>query len=80
MWAGVLLRLAFEMRPGDLVVHPCKADATLSFGRVAGEYSWDPDAPPDNRHRRAVEWLEVGVPRIAEEPRAMVEGTVVCRS
>jgi restriction system protein len=60
----VLLRFAFEMRVGDLVVHPCKADSTLSFGRVTGEYRWDAGAPPDNRHRRAVEWLEVGVPRM----------------
>jgi restriction system protein len=64
VWAGVLLRFAFEMRVGDLVVHPCKGDSTLSFGRVAGGYRWEPDAPPDNRHRRAVDWLEVGVPRM----------------
>lgn len=51
------------MRVGDLVVHPCKADSTLGFGRVTGDYHWEPDAPPDNRHRRAVEWLEAGVPR-----------------
>jgi restriction system protein len=60
----VLLRFAFGMRVGDLVVHPCKADATLSFGRVAGDYRWDPAAPVDNRHRRPVEWLETGVPRM----------------
>jgi restriction system protein len=63
VWAGVLLRFAFGMRVGDLVVHPCKADSTLAFGRVAGDYRWDADAPPDNRHRRDVEWLEAGVPR-----------------
>ena len=60
----MLLRFAFGMRVGDLVVHPCKADATLGFGRVAGDYRWDRAAPADNRHRRAVEWLEVGVPRM----------------
>jgi predicted Mrr-cat superfamily restriction endonuclease len=65
VWAGVLLRFAFEMQPGDLVVHPCKADSTLAFGRVAGGYEWVREAPPDNRHRRPVEWLEDGVPREA---------------
>jgi predicted Mrr-cat superfamily restriction endonuclease len=73
VWAGVLLRFAFEMRPGDLVVHPCKADSTLSFGRVAGDYVWEPDAPPDNRHRRPVEWLEVGVPRMVFSESARYE-------
>jgi restriction system protein len=52
------------MRAGDLVVHPCKADSTLSFGRVAGDYRWESDAPEDNRHRRVVEWIETGVPRM----------------
>jgi restriction system protein len=60
----MLLRFAFGMRVGDLVIHPRKADATLSFGRVAGDYHWEAGAPPDNRHRRAVEWLETGVPRM----------------
>ena len=64
VWAGVLSRFAFEMRVGDLVVHPCKGDSTLSFGRVAGDYYWDAGAPPDNRHRRAVRWIEAGVPRM----------------
>jgi restriction system protein len=45
-------------------VHPCKADATLAFGRVTGDYRWEPGAPADNRHRRSVEWIEAGVPRM----------------
>jgi predicted Mrr-cat superfamily restriction endonuclease len=73
VWAGVLLRFAFEMRPGDLVVHPCKADSTLAFGRVAGGYVWERSAPPDNRHRRAVEWLETGVPRMLFSESARYE-------
>ena len=65
VWAGVLLRFAFEMAVGDLVVHPVKADSTLAIGRVAGGYAWRPDAPATSRHRRAVEWIEDGVPREA---------------
>ena len=61
------------MRVGDLVVHPCRADATLSFGRVAGDYRWDADAPADNRHRRPVEWLETGVPRMVFSESARYE-------
>ena len=73
VWAGVLLRFAFEMEPGDLVVHPCKADSTLSFGRVAGDYRWDAEAPPDNRHRRPVDWIETGVPRMLFSDSARYE-------
>lgn len=73
VWAGVLLRFAFEMEPGDLVVHPCKADATLRFGRVAGGYRWDAGAPADNRHRRPVEWIETGVPRMVFSESARYE-------
>jgi restriction system protein len=73
VWAGILLRFAFGMRVGDLVVHPCKADSTLSFGRVAGDYRWDPEAPEGNRHRRAVEWLETGVPRMLFSESARYE-------
>ena len=51
-WAGMLLRFAFEMRPGDLVVHPDKAERTVSVGRVDGDYRFEPRAP-DLRHRYA---------------------------
>ncbi len=64
VWAGMLRRFAFEMAPGDIVVHPHKPDSTLSFGRVRSEYRWEPDAP-DVRHRREVTWLHTGVPREA---------------
>ncbi len=62
IWAGILLRFAFEMKPGDLVVYPHKADSTVNVGRVTGEYAWDGTAPGD-RHRRTVQWLRTGVPR-----------------
>lgn len=62
VWAGVLLRFAFEMQVGDLVIHPHRPDSTLSFGRVTGDYYYDDDAPC-HRHRRRVEWLETGIPR-----------------
>ena len=43
-WAGQLLRFAFEVRVGDFVVRPEKADATLRFGRVVGDYRWEAEA------------------------------------
>jgi predicted Mrr-cat superfamily restriction endonuclease len=61
-WAGVLLRFAFEMRAGDLVVHPDKRDRTVSVGRLAGDYRFEADEL-ELRHRRDVEWLATGAPR-----------------
>jgi predicted Mrr-cat superfamily restriction endonuclease len=72
VWAGILLRFAFEMTPGDLVVHPTKADSTLNFGRVAGPYRFEAAARVD-RHRRDVHWLHTGVPRDAFSEGARYE-------
>jgi restriction system protein len=72
VWTGVLWRFAFALRPGDLVVHPVKADATISLGRVDGDYAWDP-AWPDLPHRRPVAWLHTGVPRGALSEGARYE-------
>jgi len=72
VWAGVLLRFAFEMQPGDVVVHPHKADATISIGTVEGDYWWQADAP-DNRHRRAVSWQRTGIPRATLSKSARYE-------
>jgi hypothetical protein len=33
VWAGVLLRFADEMQPGDIVIYRYKSDSTLNFGR-----------------------------------------------
>lgn len=60
--AGVLLKFAFRMQPGDLVVYPYKPDSTLNFGRISGGYYYDLSADL-YRNRRPVEWLKTGVPR-----------------
>lgn len=62
VWAGILLRFAFTMREGDLVVAPDKATSTLNFGRVVGPYEFSATARL-HPHRRRVEWLKTNVPR-----------------
>lgn len=62
VWAGVLLRFVHEVRLGDLVVAPYKADSTLNLGVVTGEYEYHPDVEV-HRSRRRVRWLMTGVPR-----------------
>lgn len=62
VWAGVLLRFAFEMKPGDIVIAPNRRDSTLNFGRITGAYEYHVDEPI-HPHRRRVEWIQTGVSR-----------------
>lgn len=62
VWAGVLYRFGFEMRPGDLVVAPYRPDSTLNFGVVDGPYEHRSDVVK-HPHRRKVRWLRTGVAR-----------------
>jgi restriction system protein len=71
-WAGIFIRFVAEAAPGDVVVHPDKADRTISFGRLDGPYEYVADAPT-RRHRRRVTWLNTGVPRDAFSQDALWE-------
>lgn len=71
-WAGTLLTFAFRMKPGDLVVYPHKPDSTLNFGRISGDYHYEPSAEL-HRSRRPVTWLKTGVPRTTFSKTARYE-------
>lgn len=62
VWSEILLRFAFEMEPGDLVVSPNKTNRTLNFGRITGDYGYYPHESR-HQHRRTVEWILTDVPR-----------------
>lgn len=62
VWSVILLRFAFEMEPGDLVVSPNKINRTLNFGRITGDYVYHPHEFW-HRHRRTVEWILTDVSR-----------------
>jgi restriction system protein len=72
IWAGVLLRFAFEMQHGDVVIWPNKLDSTLNFGRVVGDYRHE-SAAPLQRNRRSVQWIKTGVPRARFTQGALYE-------
>lgn len=72
VWAGVLLRFVYEMKPGDLVIYPYKPDATVNIGRVTGEYEYVAEAPL-HRNRHKVEWLKTGIPRATFSKSARYE-------
>jgi restriction system protein len=62
VWAGLMLRFADEMSPGDVVVYPHRPDKTINLGVVAGDYYWKADADL-HRHRRPVTWVKTGLLR-----------------
>lgn len=64
-YAGQVWSFVGRIESGDLVVLPLKSSAAIAIGKVTGGYAYDASAPPDARHRRAVEWLREDVPRSA---------------
>ncbi|MEQ1710115.1 MAG: restriction endonuclease [Hyphomicrobium sp.] len=70
--AGVLFRFAVEMRAGDYVTYPSKADRMVNFGVIEGNYSFEPGADPNYPHRHRVKWLK-HIPRTAFSQSALYE-------
>lgn len=72
VWAGTLLRFAYEIKQGDIVIAPYRADSTLNFGVVTGDYEYLPSESV-HPHRRKVRWLETGVSRGLFPQKALYE-------
>ncbi|MGJ0203984.1 restriction endonuclease [Leucobacter sp. gxy201] len=70
--AGVLFRFRDEIRVGDTVIAPYKPDSTINIGVITGAYEYVADAPT-HRHRHAVEWKKVGIPRTVFSQSALYE-------
>lgn len=56
--AGVPYRFLVEMKLGDIVIFPSKPDRMVNIGVVEGDYIYQPEAPFDCPHRRAVRWMK----------------------
>lgn len=54
--AGVLYRFVHELKEGDLIVYPSKADRTVNIGVVSGPYFHDTSSIPEYPNRRPVKW------------------------
>lgn len=61
-WTGMLIRFAFDMKPGDYVISPVKASRTVDLGVVSGSY-WFEDGEQSHQHRVPIAWLATGIPR-----------------
>lgn len=62
-YAGQIWSFIGRIEKDDLVVLPLRASAAIAIGRVVGDYRYEPTAPSDARHRRAVQWLREDAPR-----------------
>jgi restriction system protein len=60
--ASQLFRFVHEMREGDLVCYPSKADRQIHIGKIAGRYQFDSSPVSTYPNRRATQWL-TSVPR-----------------
>jgi restriction system protein len=60
--ASQLFRSVHEMKEGDLVCYPSKADRQIHIGRITGSYQFDSSLVSSYPNRRATKWL-TSVPR-----------------
>jgi restriction system protein len=70
--AGVAYRFAIEMKMGDVIVYPSKADRMINIGIVESEYRFVDDAPVGCPQQRSVKWLKQ-IPRTAFSQAALNE-------
>jgi restriction system protein len=60
--ASQLFRFVHEMKEGDLVCYPSKADRQIHIGTIIGTYEFDSSLVSSYPNRRATKWL-TSVPR-----------------
>jgi len=70
--ASQLFRFLHEMKVGDLVCYPSKADRQIHIGHVVGPYEYDPSEVPSYPQQRRVDWKS-GVPRTSFSQGALYE-------
>ncbi len=56
--AGQLFRFAHELKQGDLVAYPSKAERKIHLGKVESGYEFKPSLEPRYPHVRKVKWLK----------------------
>lgn len=64
LFVGYWRRFLWDAQVGDLVVLPTQ-DQAIAIGCFVGDYHYVAPAAPQARHRRAVSWDAIGVPRNA---------------
>ena len=62
---GQICALIKRIKPGDRVVMPSKAKASISIGEATGPYKYRTDLPENSRHTIPVNWIKTDIPRTA---------------
>lgn len=62
-WASQIWPIAHRMEKGDWVVLPSKANRTIHFGEIIGDYKYDKSLGSPYYHYRDVKWFALDVPR-----------------
>jgi restriction system protein len=62
-WASQIYPIAHRMEKGDWIALPSKMNRTIHFGKITGEYTYDPKLGSPYYHYREVEWFAQDVPR-----------------
>ena len=62
-WASQIYPIAHRMAIGDWVVLPSKLNRTIHFGKIIGDYQYNPKLENPYYHYRDVEWFSLDVPR-----------------
>ena len=57
-YGGQAFRFVHEMKPGDWVVYPSKAQRKVYLGEITGEYQYAPKNDAAYPNQRAVKWLK----------------------
>ncbi|MCB0085618.1 MAG: hypothetical protein KDE47_31970 [Caldilineaceae bacterium] len=70
--AGQLFRFVHEMKVGDYVAYPSKADKQIHLGKITGDYCYNPSSMAGYPNQRAVQWLK-RVPRTNLSQGALYE-------
>lgn len=70
--ASQLFRFVHELKTGDLVCYPSKADRQIHIGRVVGPYTYDPELSTSYPQQRPIEWIR-SVPRTSFSQGALYE-------
>jgi restriction system protein len=70
--AGQLFRFLHEMKVGDIVVYPSRADRQVHIGIVDGSYQYAPDVEATYPQTRPIKW-KVAVPRTQFTQGALYE-------
>jgi restriction system protein len=70
--AGMLYRFIAEMKLGDIIIYPSKADKMVNIGVLDGEYEYHLGAPVNCPNWRKVKWRK-SVPRASFSQSALRE-------